>query len=130
MIEFSKFKPFDFTEGVPYISITENGITFSKGVVAKLGKPSRVELLINDIDKQFIIRACNINKICSNAFYKENSKTKYVRWNNKNLLMTIANIMDCDLSKYAYRVYGQYIIEEKAILFDLNNAVKVWSIEQ
>ena len=103
---------------------------FSKGVVAKLGKPSRVELLINDIDKQFIIRACNINKICSNAFYKENSKTKYVRWNNKNLLMTIANIMDCDLSKYAYRVDGQYIIEEKAILFDLNNAVKVWRIEQ
>ena len=130
MIEFSKFKPFDFTEGVPYISITENGITFSKGVVTKLGKPSRVELLINDIDKQFIIRACNINKICSNAFYKENSKTKYVRWNNKNLLMTIANIMDCDLSKYAYRVVGQYIIEEKAILFDLNNAVKVWGIEQ
>ncbi len=130
MIEFSKFKPFDFTEGVPYISITENGITFSKGVVAKLGKPSRVELLINDIDKQFIIRACNINKICSNAFYKENSKTKYVRWNNKNLLMTIANIMDCDLSKYAYRVDGQYIIEEKAILFDLNNAVIVWRIEQ
>jgi hypothetical protein len=44
--------------------------------------------------------------------------------------MTIANIMDCDLSKYAYRVDGHYIIEEKAILFDLNNAVKVWRIEQ
>lgn len=125
MLDMSKFKLFDFTEGVPYISITENGITFSKGVVAKLGRPSRVELLINDVGKQFIIRACNINKTCSNAFYKESSKTKYVRWNNKNLLMTIENIMGCDLSKYAYRVDGQYIGEEKAILFDLNNAAKV-----
>ena len=125
MFDISKFKIFDFTEGVPYISITGNGITFSNGVVAKLERPSRVELLINDVDKQFIIRACNINKTCSNAFYKENSKTKYIRWNNKNLLMTIENIMDCDLSKYAYRVDGQYIGEEKAILFDLNNAAKV-----
>ena len=125
MLDISKFKLFDFTEGIPYISITENGITFSKGVVAKLGRPSRVELLINDVDKQFIIRACNINKTYSNAFYKESSKTKYVRWNNKNLLMTIENIMGCDLSKYAYHVDGQYISEEKAILFDLNNATKV-----
>ena len=43
MLDLNKFKPFDFTEGVPYISITENGITFSKGVVSKLGRPPRVE---------------------------------------------------------------------------------------
>ena len=125
MLDLNKFKPFDFTEGTPYISITENGITFSKGVVNKLDRPARAEILINAVDKQFIIRGCNINNAHSNAFFKENSKTKYVRWNNKNLIMSIENIMGCDLSKYAYRVDGQYISEEKAILFDLNNAAKV-----
>ena len=56
MFDFSGFSTFDFEEGVPYVSVTKNGITFNKGVVLKLGRPSRVELLINGSSKQIAIR--------------------------------------------------------------------------
>ena len=36
MIDLSNFKTFDFSEGVPYISITSNGITFNKSVIMKM----------------------------------------------------------------------------------------------
>ena len=51
MIDLSNFKTFDFSEGVPYISITSNGITFNKSVIMKMKYPTYVKLLINESDK-------------------------------------------------------------------------------
>ena len=31
------FKAFNFNEGVPYVSVTSNGMTFNKSVIMKLG---------------------------------------------------------------------------------------------
>ena len=42
MIDLSNFKTFDFSEGVPYISITSNGITFNKSV--EIARDARPEL--------------------------------------------------------------------------------------
>ena len=36
------FKPFNFNEGVPYVSITINGMTFNKSVIMKLEYPESV----------------------------------------------------------------------------------------
>ena len=81
MFDFSGFKEFDFEEGMPYVSITKNGITFNKGVVMKLGRPSRVVLLINSESKQIAIRGCDESTPRSNAFYKENDRgVVSVRW--------------------------------------------------
>ena len=52
MIDLSNFKTFDFSEGVPYISITSNGITFNKSVIMKMKYPAYVKLLINETEKQ------------------------------------------------------------------------------
>ena len=41
------FTTFDFNEGVPFVSITRNGVTFNKGVVLKMGCPKNVVLLVN-----------------------------------------------------------------------------------
>jgi len=49
------FKTFNFNEGVPYISVTKHGITFSKGVVMKLNYPKYVVLLINKNSKQVLV---------------------------------------------------------------------------
>ena len=45
MIDLSNFKTFDFSEGVPYISITSNGITFNKSVIMKMKYPTYVKLI-------------------------------------------------------------------------------------
>ena len=50
VIDLSNFKTFDFSEGVPYISITSNGITFNKSVIMKMKYPTYVKLLINESD--------------------------------------------------------------------------------
>ena len=42
------FKTFNFNEGVPYVSVTSNGITFNKDVVMKLDYPKYVVLLIDE----------------------------------------------------------------------------------
>ncbi len=39
-MDLSGFSAFDFSEGVPYFSITQNGLTFNKAVVLKLGSPA------------------------------------------------------------------------------------------
>ena len=59
MIDLSNFKTFDFSEGVPYISITSNGITFNKSVIMKMKYPTYVKLLINESDKQIAVQACD-----------------------------------------------------------------------
>ncbi len=126
MFDFSGFSTFDFEEGVPYVSITKNGITFNKGVVLKLGRPSRVELLINTDSKQIAIRGCNGDTSRSNSFYRENSRgIVSVRWNTKDLLSTLRDMMGWNLELESYRVEGQLLKEENAMLFDFNKAEKL-----
>lgn len=126
MFDFSGFKEFDFEEGMPYVSVTKNGITFNKGVVMKLGRPTRVVLLINSESKQIALRGCDENTPRSNAFYKENNRgVVSVRWNSKDLLATFKDMMGWNLDLEAYRVEGQLLKEEGAMLFDFNNAEKL-----
>ena len=46
------FTAFNFDEGVPYVSVTRNGVTFNKAVVMKLNYPENVLLLISDAEKR------------------------------------------------------------------------------
>ena len=114
MIDLSNFKTFDFSEGVPYISITSNGIKY----------PTYVKLLINESDKQIAVQACDEHDDKSVQFYKEKSNgVLSVRWNTKDLINTIARICDWDLSQLSYRVNGVLVPEMNLMLFDLNEAV-------
>ena len=124
MIDLSNFKTFDFSEGVPYISITSNGITFNKSVIMKMKYPTYVKLLINESDKQIADQACDEHDDKSVQFYKEKSNgVLSVRWNTKDLINTIARICDWDLSQLSYRVNGVLVPEMNLMLFDLNEAV-------
>lgn len=126
MFDFSEFKEFDFSEGTPYFSITKNGITFNKGVVLKLGKPSHVLLLINEAGKQIAIKSCAEGTPRCNAFYKPNDRgVLSVRWNSKDLLNTFQALTGWDIENDSYRVEGQLLKEEGAMLFDLNTAEKL-----
>ena len=124
MIDLSNFKTFDFSEGVPYVSITNNGITFNKSVIMKMKYPAYVRLLINETDKQIAGQTCDEHDDKSVQFYKEKSNgVLSVRWNAKDLINTISRICDWDLSQLSYRVNGILISEMKLMLFDLNEAV-------
>ena len=129
MIDLSNFKTFDFSEGVPYVSITNNGITFNKSVIMKMKYPAYVRLLINETDKQIAVQTCDEHDDKSVQFYKEKSNgVLSVRWNAKDLINTISRICDWDLSQLSYRVNGILISEMKLMLFDLNEAVTMVAI--
>ena len=107
MIDLSNFKTFDFSEGVPYISITSNGITFNKSVIMKMKYPAYVKLLINENDKQIAVQVCDEHDDKSVQFYKEKSNgVVSVRWNSKDLINTISRICDWDLTQLSHRVNG------------------------
>lgn len=124
MIELSNFKTFDFSEGVPYVSITNNGITFNKSVILKMKYPAYVKLLINETDKQIAVQTCEEDDDKSVQFYKEKlNGVLSVRWNAKDLINTIARLCDWDLRQTSYRVNGVLVPELDLMLFDLNEAV-------
>ena len=124
MIDLSNFKTFDFSEGVPYISITSNGITFNKSVIMKMKYPAYVKLLINENDKQIAVQVCDEHDDKSVQFYKEKSNgVVSVRWNSKDLINTISRICDWDLTQLSHRVNGVLVPEMNLMLFDLNEAV-------
>lgn len=120
------FSAFNFNEGVAYVSITKNGVTFNKSVVMKLGRPHYVVLLINEESQQIAIKCCDDSTPNCVSFYKDekesNRKIISVRWNGRDLLNTFQNMMDWDLNKCSYRVCGTLIKEEAAMLFDLKTA--------
>ncbi len=120
------FKPFNFNEGVPYVSITANGVTFNKSVVMKLDYPAYVVLLIDEGAKQIAIRRCDESTPNSAPFYKpKKSNVISVRWNGRDLLNTIGGMMDWDLAKMGYKADGLLLREENAMLFDLTKAIEL-----
>ena len=92
----------------------------------KLGKPSHVLLLINEAGKQIAIKSCAEGTPRCNTFYKPNDRgVLSVRWNSKDLLSTFQALTGWDIENDAYRVEGQLLKDEGAMLFDLNAAEKV-----
>lgn len=118
------FKAFNFNEGVPYVSVTSNGMTFNKSVIMKLGYPEHVLLLIDEETKRIAVQPCTQDTPNATTFYNKEKKSNAlsVRWNGRDLLNTIQNLMNWDLSQCGYRIDGVLLKEEQAMLFDLTHA--------
>ena len=120
------FKPFNFSEGVPYVSITNNGMTFNKSVVMKLDYPEQVVLLIDNETQRIAIQVCSPDTPNAAPFYKEKKNNVIsVRWNGRDLLNTIQAMMGWDLSKGGFRIEGTLLKADHAMLFDLNAATEL-----
>lgn len=117
------FSVFNFEEGVPYVSVTINGVTFNKSVVMKLDYPTHVLLLVNEKEKKIAVQVCDEETPNAAPFYKEKkSGVISVRWNGRDLLNTFQDIMGWNLKNDAYRIEGIHLKAERAILFDLTKA--------
>ena len=118
------FKPFNFSEGVPSLSITKNGLTFNKSCIIKLNYANYVLLLINEDEKKLAIQQCDKSTPNSVSFYKEGKQTNnmLVRWNSQDLRNTISKITGWTLDFDIHRATGELIKDENAIIFDLTKA--------
>lgn len=119
----SGFKSFNFNEGVSYVSVTSNGVTFNRSVLLKLGCPEYVVLLINEETKQIAVQVCDESTTNAVSFFKEKKDgVLSVRWNARDLLNNLSTMMGWDLSKQSYRIEGVLLKDENAILFDFSKA--------
>ena len=126
MVDLSKFKPFDFSEGVPYVSVTNNGLTFNKSVIMKMNYPPFVKLLINEGDQELALQACQEHDDKAVTFYKEKANgVLSVRWNSKDLIQTVARLCDWDLKNRSYRVPGILVPDESLMLFEMKDATEM-----
>ncbi|OUQ56106.1 hypothetical protein B5E58_11250 [Tyzzerella sp. An114] len=124
MIDLTNFKAFDFNEGLPYVSITNNGLTFNKSVIMKMNYPTYIKLLINENDKQMAIQACDEKDDRSVQFFKEKANgVLSVRLNSKDLISTIERICEWNLKQTSYRVNGMIIPEASLMLFNFSDAI-------
>lgn len=114
------FKQINVVAGKPTITITKNGLTFSKNALYKLELSEYVNLYLNEQKKALAVQICSEKTNMSIQFAREDKD--YVRWNNQDFLQMIDKIMDWDHTKYKYKIVGEYYSDEKLLLFDLNSA--------
>ena len=115
------FKKVNLTSGLPYVSITDNGITFSKNAVIKMGKPKNVVLLMNEEKKMIAVQICDANEEGSIQFFK-NIKSINVRINNKDFIYTLSRLMNWNIKEEGYRILADWYENEQVMIFDLTKA--------
>ena len=120
------FETYSMSVGTASMTLSDNGVAFSKSAVIKMGKCPYVKLMIDYNGKRVAIVESTEEDDDSIQFYNPSKKLISVRWNNKELQNTIANLMGCELqSGVAYKVDGIYSYEDKALLFDLGKAREI-----
>ncbi len=125
MHELDGFIAFNFDVGVASASITPNGITFNRSVIMKLDYPEYVVLLINPETKQIAIKACTADTPLATPFYKtqeDGKAVRSVRWNSRDLLNSISELMNWDLKEMPHRVEGRLLSQGNTMIFDLTKA--------
>lgn len=119
---FEGFKPISLITGLPSISVTNNGLTFSKAAIIKMEKAEHVMLMINESEKQIAVKKCEPDDENATQFYKSDKRIMSVRWNNKDFLNTLAKMMGWRLETEGYKIYGEFYGDEVALIFDLKTA--------
>lgn len=117
------FQLMEKVAGKPTISVTKNGVGFSKQVLSRLGYSHFVLIFINKIDKQLGIKACGKETPGAMKFIPESKeKADSLRWNNPIFKDDIKSLVTKELAKEDFACDGEYIDEEKALLFDFTKA--------
>lgn len=118
---FENFKKINLTVGLATMTLSSNGLSFSKTSISKLGHADFVNILLNEETKQLAIQACEGD--ASGTPFAKSKTAQFVRWNNRDFIKTISRIIGANLDVNNYRIEGEYISSENALLFDLNNYV-------
>lgn len=116
------FVKYDISVGPISVTITSNGLSFSKTAVIRMDKCAYVTFHIDESGKRIAIQKSSADEESAVKFLESEKKSISVRWNNHDLLKTLSKMMNWDLSQNSYKAEGEYIPEENAIIFSLKEA--------
>lgn len=112
------------TTGEATATLTKNGLGMSKAVIAKLGKCEYVRILFDYEGKRMAIVKTDENDDAKTEFARAGKNTG-IRWNSKDLVSTICQITGWKVdNEEKYTVPGEYSVDDDAMIFDFNNAIK------
>ena len=117
-----KWKVFEFPDE-PRISITENGVTFNRGVAQALNRPKYALILFDEENKLMAVKPCKSNEENKIDFYKS-EKVLSVRLPHKMLKKYIEKLLSIDLHINAYKCCGEF--KDGVVVFNLNECEKVY----
>lgn len=106
--------------GKPFITISDRLITFSKMAIEQLQYTPYVHMMINENTHVVVFQACEKDGSAI-PFYKEPDKGKQllVRISSKKYASLILNMTSSGLVGNTMRIYGDFLPEDKAIVFYL-----------
>ena len=116
------FEPLTIATGGMRMTVTKNGVSFSKGALEKLHCAQYVIPLIDRAGKRFAIAACKEEAKNAKRFYRDGGTADGVRWNERDLITTLSDLVGKNLEEHGITVDGIYSGEDDALIFDLNNA--------
>ena len=121
------FEVFHTTSTGAVASFTKNGVTFNKVSAERMNKAQFVTLYINRASGQFAVKQCAQNDANAMPFVAAiKPKNPSIRWNNKEFLRFASEFAGWDLENCkGYKVVGEYLKAEKALLFDLTKAIPI-----
>lgn len=123
MGRFENFEIIRTASNKPSASFTRSGIAFNKLAVETIGTIPYVQPLIDKQTKQFVILECEEHTDGSKEFFTGKHEVSYgVRWNSRDMKILFEDVMGWNLSSGGFQVDGEYIPEERALLFDLTKA--------
>lgn len=127
VFDLDEFKDLTTVKGYPSVSVTPNGVTFSKAAVQKLGKPARVRLLINESLRVLAITPATDETESAVKFCNPNRPVSSVRIGGRDLRKTLADLMEWDFStdSTGYKIDGDYDKRQNAIFFELTKAKRL-----
>lgn len=109
--------------GSTFMSLSNNGISFNKNVVIKIGSPSYVKFLINKETMKFALQVSDESNPMSVKFMRQGMDIKNgVRYHNKDIENMLSTMMNWDLEHYTYRIDGDFDEASHAMIFDLTRA--------
>ncbi len=116
------FKPMERIVGRAMMTVTKNGVSFSKQAVAKLSYPHYVQMFINKKDKMIGVKACDEKDPNAIKFVNSSKdKVDYVRWNNNDFTSEINSLVSKETADRGYKIEAEYLENENALLFKFEN---------
>ena len=104
----------------PFITLRNLYITFSKQAVKMLEMSPYVHMLVDD-KKRIAAFQVSGNDVAAIPFYSEDkAATRIMAKKYSSILMGLAKVNDCGKG---IRFYGDYLAEDKAIVFDFSMPV-------
>lgn len=119
-----QFEQYNMVNGVPAISISENGVGFNVAVIAKMNYCRYVKVFVDRTNNRIAIQSADKGDDGAVSFFT-GQKAKSVRWNQTEFLRMLSRMMQVSFTKKVYRVFGDYYDDEKAMVFDLKTAKEI-----